>query len=50
MMSRRAFADITNRDGSETATNAGAKKALKSERKADDIDARDAKNPQAVTE
>jgi cyclin B len=46
--SRAVFGDITNA-GDSVAALAG-KKPLKSERKADDVDARDASNPQAVTE
>mmetsp|Transcript_17541 Transcript_17541/g.22878 ORF Transcript_17541/g.22878 Transcript_17541/m.22878 type:complete len:305 (-) Transcript_17541:465-1379(-) len=53
MQSRRAFKDITtsanNGTASEAATRVG-KKPLKSERKPDEIDARDANNPQACTE
>ena len=45
--SRAVFGDITNA-GDSVAALAG-KKPLKSERKADDVDARDASNPQAVT-
>ncbi|KAJ1459441.1 cyclin-like protein [Pelagophyceae sp. CCMP2097] len=52
MASRRAFQDITNSlaESGSVATLPGTKKTLKSERKADDVDARDASNPQAVTE
>jgi|Transcript_32667 cyclin B len=51
-MSRRAFQDITNAalSGADSTAALGTKKTLKSERKADDVDARDASNPQAVTE
>jgi len=52
MASRRAFQDITNSlaESGSVATLPGSKKTLKSERKADDVDARDASNPQAVTD
>ena len=45
-------ADITNAalSGADSTAALGTKKTLKSERKADDVDARDASNPQAVTE
>ena len=50
-MARRAFTDITNNlTGCDSAATLAGKKTLKSERKADDVDARDASNPQAVTE
>ena len=43
--------DITNNlTGCDSAATLAGKKTLKSERKADDVDARDASNPQAVTE
>jgi cyclin B len=47
--SRAVFGDITNA-GADPVAALGGKKPLKSERKADDVDARDASNPQAVTE
>lgn len=49
--SRSVFGDITNGiQSTDAAAALGGKKTLKSERKADDVDARDATNPQAVTE
>ncbi|KAJ8604708.1 hypothetical protein CTAYLR_006544 [Chrysophaeum taylorii] len=53
-MHRRVFTDITNdannRSAASEAATAPGKKPLKSDRKADDVDARDATNPQACTD